>query len=141
MTAVNWAALAERLAEARTALVWGDHHALYGADRDIWVLRRALDAQLSQDGTYEVIRTEGLTTSADADNLVLAHVAVDRAAAQRAIRERDEARAELRQIRRDARQEAANLIREQAANEYLVPSRYRREGALLAADWLDGGAP
>lgn len=38
----------------------------------------------------------------------------------------------------DARTEMAKAIRARC-NEVTVPSRYRREGVLLAADWLDGG--
>jgi hypothetical protein len=136
--AVNWDALAWRIEEAKGALLGeGRRYADDGFGAD--VLRRAFGADPG-DGVQRLAPSTGLMARAEADDIIEAHTIVDRKAREAAEKEAAELRAELRRTRNEARAIAASLIRARV-NEHSMPSRYRREGALQAADWLNPSKP
>ena len=140
---VDWTALAEKLQVAQNNMIHRDDVKLYGTEFYAEALRRTFGydphdgSTRSRELPYDdVAPSTGLTTLAHADHLRDGHTIIDRMNREAAERERDEARAETRDIVHKAAQLLSDRIREWC-NERRVPSRYRREGALYAADVID----
>ncbi|WJK33153.1 hypothetical protein [Solwaraspora sp. WMMA2065] len=122
----NWPALGRRLQQIQARMIHGDGEPVLSGD-DFYgeALRRLLT------------RTDsGWMTRADHDRFIRAHHVFNGSAAAAARRQAREARARYAAAARTIRAELAAWLRE-AANERTVPSRYRRDGVLLAADWID----
>jgi hypothetical protein len=143
---IDWAGLAQRFQETTTRMI---HHEdgspRYGNNFYAEALRRTFGYQPAgappRELPYPVVNpSTGLTTTAAADHIRDGHTVLDRLARADAERQRDEAREEAHRVLRDAARDLAKLIRG-CTNERTVPSRYRREGVLLAADWIDPDSP
>lgn len=138
---VDWTALGRRLAEAQIHYV---HHAEDKPTGDAYyaaVMRRALGGRKLERLHYETVDgSTGLVTKAEADWLRESHTIMDRLNLEAAERKITELRAEITRLRMDARADVAQLIRDRC-NDRTVPSRYRREGALWAADLVDPDVP
>ena len=140
---VDWLALARKLQSIQADMIHRDTESRYGDDFYAEALRRTFGYR-AQDGTdggrelpYDSVnQMTGLTTVAAADYTRDGHTIIDRMNREAAEKQRDEARAETRAVMVDAAQRLSDYIREWC-NERRVPSRYRREGALYAADVID----
>lgn len=143
---VDWTALADKLQRVQTDMIHRDNVQLHGTEFYAEALRRTFgydphDGTTNRELPYDdVAPSTGLTTLAHADYLRGAHTVMDRMNREHAEKQRDEARAEARAVLRDAAQRLADRIREWC-NDRRVPSRYRREGALYAADVIDPRVP
>lgn len=144
---VNWDALAQQLQRHMTDMVHHDTDRRYGDEFYAEALRRTFgySANDGSDGRrvlpYDTVnRTTGLTTVAEADWTRDSHTVVDRLARESAETQIKEMRAEVRRVYRESAADLAALIRGRC-NERSVPSRLRREGVLLAADWIDPAVP
>lgn len=142
-TPINWMTLAERLHNMRMHMAHHEDTGLSGLAFEAEALRRTFrfSANDGSDGRrplpYETISAAtGLMSIAEADHLRNMHTAVDRANRQEAEQDAVKARAETRRVLIDAARDLAGYLR-QRCNDRTVPSRYRREGVLLAADWID----
>lgn len=147
MAAIDWLALARRLQDIQAQMIHHEDVQRYGDEFYAEALRRTLGFS-ANDGTdrgrvlpYETLNpSTGLTTLAEADHLRDSHTIIDRHRAEAAKKEAQEAREETRRVLRDAARDLAKLIRDWTNNR-TVPSVYRREGALMAADWIDPDSP
>ncbi|MEU5554286.1 hypothetical protein ABZ738_31395 [Micromonospora sp. NPDC047793] len=122
----NWPEFGRRLQQIQAKLVHGDGEPLLSGD-DFYgeALRRLLTS-----GSGWMSRAEHEW------HLRGLHV-FNGSAAQTARRQAREARGRYAISARAIRAELAAWLREAGANERIVPSRYRRDGVLLAADWID----
>lgn len=140
---VDWVALAQRMNKVRTEMTHHEDTGLTGLEFDAELLRRTFGYS-ANDGTdghrklpYETVDTStGLVTLAEADHLRDGHTALDRARREDAERRAEQAWAETRRVGLEARRDIAAALR-RWCSERTVPSRYRREGVLLAADQVD----
>ncbi|MFC0505008.1 hypothetical protein [Micromonospora costi] len=121
----DWRALGRLLQQIQNQLIHRDQLPRYGDDYYAESLRRLLTDSRC-----------GFITTAEHQRLVDLHTQVDRRNLQDANRRAREARARYATASRKIRAELAGWLR-RVANDRTVPSRYRREGVLLAADWLD----
>ncbi|MEU5726852.1 hypothetical protein ABZ783_34250 [Micromonospora sp. NPDC047738] len=121
----DWVALGRRLQNIQNTLVHHDETPRYGDDYYAEALRRLLSDSRS-----------GWISTAEHQWLLDLHTHVDRRNAQEANRRAREARARYATASRKIRAELAGWLR-RVTNERTVAGRYRREGVLLAADWLD----
>ncbi|SCL17748.1 hypothetical protein [Micromonospora inyonensis] len=127
----NWPDLGRRFQGIQARLIHGDREPVLSGD-DFYgeALRRLLTRSDS-----------GWMTRADHDRLIRAHHVFNGSATEEARRQAREARARYAVSGRAMRAELAAWLREVASNERIVPSRYRRDGVLLAADWIDPATP
>ncbi|MGK5741506.1 hypothetical protein [Micromonospora sp. URMC 103] len=123
--ATDWVALGRRLQEIQNTLIHREQIPRYGDEYYAEALRRLLTDSRS-----------GWMPTAEHDRLVDLHTQVDRRNLREANRRAREARARYVTASRKIRGELAGWLR-RVTNDRTVPSRYRREGVLLAADWLD----
>jgi len=140
---VDWHALADRLQTATADMV---HHDTgpqrYGSDFYAEALRRVFEAHPAhepggRDLPYDRVSTQtGMITTAEHTWLLDSHTIHNRLALESADATIRELRAEIRRVYAEARQDIAAALREWC-NERSVPSRFRREGVLLAAQRLD----
>ncbi|MFE9690652.1 hypothetical protein [Micromonospora sp. NPDC005806] len=121
----DWVALGRRLQNIQNTLVHHEKTPRYGDDYYAEALRRLLTDSRC-----------GWMSTAEHQWLLDLHTQVDRRNAQEANRRAREARARYAAASRKIRAELAGWLR-RVTNERTVPARYRREGVLLAADWLD----
>jgi hypothetical protein len=142
---IDWLKLAARLQDEQSKMVHHEGAQPYGNEFYAEALRRAFGYQ-RQDGTdgrdlpYDTVSpSTGLTTVAEADHLRESHTIVDRLNSERANEEVKRMHAEVRRVYREARRDLAKELRTWC-NERSVPSRFRREGVLLAADRLNPAA-
>lgn len=144
---IDFVALAKRMHEERVKMIHHEGTGLHGWEFDAEVLRRALGYS-ANDGTdgrrqvpYETVRrSTGLITDAEHRHLLDGHTIIDRLNREAAEKRAEEARAEARATIREAAQRIADHIRGRC-NERAVPAKFRREGVLLAADWVDPRVP
>ena len=142
MGALDWTKLASRLNEIRAAMIHHEQASLYGDEFEAEALRRLFGFQPANPPDsphipYETVSpSTGLTTIAQADHNRDSHTVIDRLNREAAERERDAARAETRRVMTEARRDIAEALRNWC-NERTVPSRFRREGVLLAASRID----
>lgn len=149
VSAVGWATLARRLQSEMSRLVHHDPagQQLHGDEFYAEALRRAFGYR-TNDGAdggrtlpYDTVdEGTGLTTLAYSDYLRESCTILDRLNAEAAKKEAKEAHDEARRVLRDSARDLAKLIRE-CTNERTVPAKFRREGVLLAADWIDPDSP
>lgn len=143
---IDWVALAKRISDAHVKMTHHEETGLYGWEFEAEALRRAFgySANDGADGQrelpYETVHFPGLITVGEHEHLRNAHTVLDRMSREAAEKRAAEDRAELRRVRLEAQQDVADAIRERC-NERSVPSRYRREGVELAADWIDPRVP
>ncbi|SCL56385.1 hypothetical protein [Micromonospora chersina] len=121
----DWVALGRRLQNIQNTLVHHESTPRYGDDYYAEALRRLLTDSRC-----------GWISTTEHQWLLDLHTQVDRRNAQEANRRAREARARYATASRTIRAELAGWLR-RVTNEQTVPARYRREGVLLAADWLD----
>lgn len=123
---IDWAKAGEQFSRIQSDLMHGEGSELRGAEFYGEVLRR-LFARIGPNWvTYEDhMRTLELNRRQD------------RANGERAEATLKHFTEEYQRKLADARAVMADAIRTRC-NEVTVPSRYRREGVLLAAEWLDG---
>jgi hypothetical protein len=144
---VDWAQLAQEFQRHTADLIHREGAQLSGTEFYAEALRRTF-GYATNDGAdgrrelpYDTVRTStGLTTLAEADHLRSACTAVDRVNREAAERRAREAQGEARSVLREAAQRVADHIRARC-NDRSVPSRLRRDGVLLAADWVDPRVP
>lgn len=127
--AIDWTALARRFQDTQADLVHHDDTQRYGDNFYAEALRRTLTGPGSP-----------FMTKAEVDHLVETHTALSRLNAESADKRRNEAIAENRRLLREARADIVAAFRE-ALNDRVMPSRYRREGALQLLDWIDPATP
>jgi hypothetical protein len=125
---IDWRPAARRLAEIQADMIHREHTELCGDDFYAEALRRLF---------HRI--GHGFVTEEEHMRVLEANRFVDRANGERAQATLREKTAEFERKLADARRVLADAIRRRV-NERTVPSAYRREGVLLAADWLDGGA-
>ena len=142
MTAIDWLKLAERMQRIQADMIHHKQTDLHGSEFYAEALRRTLGFQPPHDHVQHetVASSTGLTTIAYADHLREGCTVIDRLDREAAEKQVAEMRAEVTRVYREARADAADHIR-QRCNERSVPARYRREGVLLAADWIDPRVP
>lgn len=128
--ATDWAGLAGEMAAIRARLVHEQQSPLHGVAFEAEALRQLLDSHMGR---------QWLSTRAETTSLVEAHTVVDRMRAESAEQDAQRARRQARETAARHRGDTAAWIRH-AVNPRTVPSRYRREGALMVAEWLDGRA-
>ncbi len=121
----DWVALGRRLQDIQNHMIHREPTHRYGDEYYAEALRRLLTDSRS-----------GWLPTAEHDRLVDMHTYMDRRNAQEANRRAREARARYATASHRIQAELAAWLR-RVTNERTVPSRYRREGVLLAADWLD----
>jgi hypothetical protein len=126
-----WAELGRRFQEVQDGLIHGEGEPVRSGD-DFY--GEALRRLLTPDNS-------GWMTQADHDRLIQVHHVFNGSAAETARRQAREARARYAVSGRKMRAELADWLREAGSNERVVPSRYRRDGVLLAADWIDPATP
>jgi hypothetical protein len=142
MSEIDWLQLAKRLQSEVVKLVHGEGQPqLYGDEFYAEALRRALgfssnDTEGQRKLPYETISFPGLTTQGQADHLREGCTVIDRLNAERAKEQVAEMRAEVRRVYRDAARDLAKHIRA-GCNERTVTAKLRREGVMLAANWID----
>jgi hypothetical protein len=124
---VNWRELAEKHSAITAHMIHHEEQTLFGYDFEAEVLRRLITSSTGQ---------RWLTTKAEAAHTLDSHRIVDRLNLESAKKEVAKAREESRQGLREHAHQIAAWVR-QTVNERTVPSRYRREGALAVADWID----
>lgn len=123
--AADWTDLGHRLGKIMAAMLHDEHSDLCGSEFTGEALRRMWD-QISH----------GYITREEAGRLVDANRSVDRANGERAETQLAVERAKFAATMTEGARCYAQAIRARAAS---VPSHYRREGALLAADWIAPG--
>ncbi|WBB78576.1 hypothetical protein O7606_20460 [Micromonospora sp. WMMD882] len=127
----NWSALGRRFQEIQATMIHGDGEPALGGDAFYGeALRRLLTRGDS-----------GWITRAAHDQLIQAHHVFSGSALEIARRQARQARARYAVSARGIRAELAAWLREAGSNERVVSSRYRRDGVLLAADWIDPAIP
>ncbi|MGW3607812.1 hypothetical protein [Micromonospora sp. NPDC005161] len=125
----DWLALGRRLQDIQNQMIHGGQTHRYGDDYYGEALRQLLTDSRS-----------GWISTAEHQWLIDLHTGVDRRNLQAANRQAREARSRYAVAGRKLRAELAGWLRE-VTNERSVPARYRREGVLLAADWIDPATP
>ncbi|WP_229705714.1 hypothetical protein [Micromonospora sonchi] len=127
----NWSTLGRRFQEIQATMIHGDGEAALGGD-DFYgeALRRLLTRGDS-----------GWITRAAHDRFIQAHHVFSGSAVETARRQARQARTRYAVSARGIRAELAAWLREAGSNERVVSSRYRRDGVLLAADWIDPATP
>jgi hypothetical protein len=134
---VDWDGIASRLQHHMNQMVHVEGWS--GPDFYAEALRRAFGYQ--QRDPYDYVQQgSGLTTQQYADYVREGHTIVDRTNLQTAERQIRELRGEVTRVYRDAGADIAQMLRDRC-NERTVPSRYRREGVLWAADMIDPAVP
>jgi hypothetical protein len=151
MSKIDWLRLARQLMAEQTTSTYYPTHPDGSLDRAEFLaeaLRRTFGFS-ANDGTdgrrelpYETLgrHVTGLTTVAAADYLRESHTIIDRLNTRAAKEEAAAARAETRRVLEESARDLAKYIRGWA-NHRVVPSRYRREGVLIASAWLDPDNP
>ncbi|WP_428962979.1 hypothetical protein [Micromonospora fluostatini] len=125
----DWAALGRRLQDIRAHLIYEGGLHRYDDGHHAEALRRLLTSPNS-----------GWISLAEHERLLDLRTGADRRNLHEANRRAREARARYVATSRAVRAELARWLR-RVTNDRTVPSRYRREGVLLAADWLDPTTP
>ncbi|MGS2618062.1 hypothetical protein ACVCAH_26585 [Micromonospora sp. LZ34] len=125
----DWVALGRRLQDIQNQMIHGGETHRYGDDYYAEALRRLLTDSRS-----------GWISIAEHQWLIDLHTHVDRRNLREANRRAREARARYATAGAKIRAEVAGWLRE-VTNDRTVPARYRREGVLLAADWIDPATP
>jgi hypothetical protein len=118
---IDWASLGAKLSSIQADMIHAEDTKLYGADFYGEALRRLLDGLIGGPYPRYIARDEH-------DRLV------DRYVAEHWEAEVAKVRAEYAQLLADAYRTAGRALRRRAHN---APGRYRQEGVLLAASWLD----
>ncbi len=141
---INWDRLADRLLGIQRDMM---HEKYSGNDFHAEALRRAFHFTPAGEPNdvrrvlpYDQIRVSGLTTQAQADHTRDGHTVMDRLNREAAEKQVREMRAEMARVYLEARKDVAEAIRSRC-NERTVPAKFRREGVLLAADWIDPAVP
>jgi hypothetical protein len=124
MTETDWAALGRRLSQIQAAMIHDEQTEL----RDSKFLAEALRRLLDHPGS-------GFVTDEYCTRVLAANRYVDRANGEAAEAKLKHFTAEYERKMRDSAAEYAQAIRCRAER---VESKYRREGALMAAGWLEG---
>lgn len=146
--AIDWTRIADRLQNIRRVMAYEENYR--GDNFEAEAMRRcfgyvAADSSgpdgRAREVPYERLQHgQGLTTDAEAKYVRDGHTVIDRLNRERAEQQVKEMRAEVARVYLEARKDVAAAIRSRC-NEYSVPSKYRREGVELAADWIDPGVP
>src|SRR5258708_26757290 len=123
----DWASPGARLSSIQADMIHAEKTDLYGADFYGEALRRLLGEILGGAYPRFIARDEH-------DRLVSSAVAAHRSAAEHWEAEVSKVRADWAQRLADAYRTAGRALRQRAGN---APGRYRQEGALRAASWLD----
>ncbi|MFY1674000.1 hypothetical protein ACN27G_29275 [Plantactinospora sp. WMMB334] len=125
-----WPDLGRRFQQIQATLIHGDGEPVLSGD-DFYgeALRRLLTSD------------SGWMTRAEYEWHLRGHHVFNGSAAETARRQAREARARYAVSARAIRVELAARLREAGSSERIVPSRYRRDGVLLAADWIDPATP
>lgn len=141
-TPIDWEKLASKYQDHMAHMIHHEDTQLHGNAFYAEALRRTFGFRPPHDHIKHetVSESTGLTTVAYSDHLREAHTIIDRMNREEAEKKVTEMRAEVRRVYREARADVANHIRERC-NDRRVPSRFRREGVLLAADWVDPAVP
>ena len=121
----DWADLGRKLDAIQARMIHEEHSPLRGAGFTGEALRRLLE----HPGC-------GFVTRDEHERVLEANRFTDRANGERAQAQLRQEREEHARRLADARHVLADAIRARV-NERTIPSALRREGALLAADWLD----
>jgi hypothetical protein len=143
---IDWLRLANRLQVEITNLIHGENQPQLSGDAFYAeALRRALmfssnDVEGQRQLPYGTVRFPGLTTQDEADYLRDSHTIIDRLNAERAREKVAAMRIELKRVYRDAARDLAKYVRD-GCNERTVTAKLRREGVMLAADWIDPDNP
>ncbi|MER7280546.1 hypothetical protein ABT369_39515 [Dactylosporangium sp. NPDC000244] len=143
---MNWDLIASRLQDEQRKMIHEENWR--GPDFYAEALRRtfgyrAAGEQRDRERTlpYEHLNAgQGLMTRAESRHEQEGAVYFANAARERAEEQVREMRAEVARVYREAAADLAKLIRDRC-NERTVPSRYRREGVLWAADLIDPAVP
>lgn len=145
--AVDWTALARRLQDEQAKMIHHEDSQLRGNDFYAEALRRTFgySARDGADGQRQlpyptISPSTGLVTTAEADHLRESHTIIDRLNREAAEKRVTELHQENKRVLRDAARDLAKLIRGWTTDR-TVPSKFRREGVLLAADWIDPDSP
>ncbi|WP_262285452.1 hypothetical protein [Micromonospora sp. MA102] len=125
----DWVTLGRRLQAIQNSMIHCGEPHRYGDYYYAEALRRLLTDSRS-----------GWIPTAEHLWLLDLHAQVNRRNLQEANRRAREARTRYATASAKIRAEVAGWLR-RVANERTVPARYRREGVLLAADWLDPATP
>lgn len=137
-SAVDWNRIADRLQESMRVMVHEENWS--GPDFYAEALRRAFDYQSTDEhGRDHVRHGNGLITASYAKH-VYDNGALERMQLESANEQVKEARAEVARVYRESAKDLAAFLRARC-NERSVPSRYRREGVIWAADMIDPSVP
>lgn len=143
---VDWLRLAHQLQAEIAKLIHGENQPqLSGDEFYAEALRRAMsfspnNVEGQRQLPYGTVGFPGLTTQDEADYLRDSHTIIDRLNAERAREEVAAMRIEVRRVYRDAARDLAKYVRD-GCNERTVTAKLRREGVMLAADWIDPDSP
>jgi PAS domain-containing protein len=121
--AIDWTALARKLDKIQAAMLHGERSDLHGSAFTAESLRRLLDGAGS-----------GFIPLDEHARVLEMNRSVDRASGEQAQKTLEHLRAEYERRMADSARVYSEAIRVRAERE--IASRYRREGALLAAGWL-----
>lgn len=124
-TVTDWLRLGRRYGEIETAMIHAEKADLHGDEFRAEALRRLLEDR------------PGWVTEAEHVRVLEANRPVDRASGAKAKAELAVARAKYLAYMADATRECAKVLRHRAGT---VPQKFRREGALMAAGWLESMA-
>jgi hypothetical protein len=124
----DWIALARKLDKIQATMLHGERSDLHGLAFTAESLRRLLEGAGS-----------GFIPLDEHMRVLEMNRSVDRGNGEQAQKTLEHLRAEYDRKMTASARVYAEAIRHRAERE--IPSRYRREGALIAASWLDGGGP
>ena len=138
MTGIDWIKLARRLQEVQAQMIHHDEVNRYGDEFYAEALRRTLGYREPHGHiTHETVsESTGLMTTAHADHLIEGYTVLSRLHAEDMERQAKAAREETRRILQDAARDLAKWIREWC-NDRTVSAKTRRQGVLIAANWID----
>lgn len=139
---IDWIKLAEQMSRIQADMIHQEHSDLCGAEFYAEALRRTFGFQPPHGHVkHETVNgSTGLTTVAYSDYLRDSHTIIDRLNREKAEKQIEEVRAEIQRVYLEARIDVAKAIRGRC-NERSVPAKLRREGVLMAADWIDPAVP
>jgi N-formylglutamate amidohydrolase len=123
----DYAALASRFSRIQADMIHKEHSDLRGDVFYAEALRRLLDTPGS-----------GFIAADYHEHVLDMNRGVDRASGEQAQRTLAELTSQYQRTMAQAAQKCADVIRSRARN---IDSKYRREGALLAAEWLEAQTP
>lgn len=139
---IDWVKIATRLQRIQADMIHHEQSSLCGDEFYAEALRRTFDYQPARDGCDKemVSPSTGLVTAAYSEHIRNAHTTIDRLNRESAEQQVKEMRVEVQRVYRESATDLAKYIRGRC-NEVSVPSKYRREGVELAADWIDPAVP